>query len=1065
MRTTLSIVFTLLAMTARAQLQPVQLRCENLTDPLGVTAMPPRLSWKFVESAVRNQRQTAYRILVASSAESLSRDAGDLWDSGKVSSDQNHLVAYEGKALASHQPCFWKVQVWDQDDKLSQWSGTAHWSVGLLDPADWKAQWIGYDKPRQEVALPEAPLAGAKWIGFADDKPLSAPKGFRVYMSQFQVPANAKIAKAQAYVCGDDRYWFVVNGHNVATSVEGGSWKSTRAVDITQHVKPGVNLIRAQTENAADGPTGLLAKVVVTLADGKTVPVSTDESWRATDKPGENWHNREIAADAWPKVKVIGDYGMEPWGKVKLQALMLPPPPLLRTTFKTEKPVKRAIIYATALGIYDLCLNGQRVSDDRFNPGWIDYTKRVYYRTYDVTRQVQQGDNAIGAILSDGWFSGYIGWHHVRDHYGKKPRFAAEMRIEYADGTVGEVTTGPGWKASTGPTREADFLMGETCDARMEVAGWDTPAFDASKWDAVDVGCDEVKPLIQWHPGPAVKAFKQMSFANVTEPRPGMYVVDFAQNFAGVPWLKLENAQPGQKITLRFAERLNPDGTIYTTNLREARVIDTYIARGGASERWEPRFTFHGFQYLEITGLKSKPTSDMLGAVAISSDTPIVGQFSSSDSMLNQLHSNILWTQRANFIDIPTDCPQRDERLGWTGDAQVYVRTASLNADVQAFFTKWLVDLEDGQRADGQFPMVAPVKVAEADGGPAWADAGVICPWTIYEVYNDKRILEKHYPAMTKFIDFCEKRSTKDLLPPEKYHCFGDWLSIKADTPKDVIYMAYFARSAKLTGLAATVLGKTDDAKKYFDLFERIKAAFNKAYVGPDGRIKGNTQTCYVLAVAFDLLDEENRALAAKYLVEDIEAKGNHLSTGFIGTKDLMLALAKVGRNDVAYKLLHNETFPSWGFSIKHGATSIWERWDGWTPEKGFQDPGMNSFAHYSFGAVYQWMVENIGGIRTDGPGYRNITIAPQPGGKLTWAKVALETSNGKVESAWNVAGGRLRVDVTIPPNTTAKITLPGKPEDLTESGEPVTRGAIDRVDAGSVTVTRGSGTYRFAQR
>ena len=355
--------------------------------------------------------------------------------------------------------------------------------------------------------------------------------------------------------------------------------------------------------------------------------------------------------------------------------------------------------------------------------------------------------------------------------------------------------------------------------------------------------------------------------------------------------------------------------------------------------------------------------------MAISSDTPVVGRFASSDEMLNKLHGNIYWTQRANFIDMPTDCPQRDERLGWTGDAQVYVRTATLNTDVEAFFTKWLVDLDDGQRADGQFPMVAPVKVANDDGGPAWADAGVICPWTIYEVYGDRRILEQHYPAMKRFVDFCAKRSTPELLPPAQYHAFGDWLSIGADTPREIIYTAYFAQSTRLLARAAEVLGQAEDAAKYRAQYDQIKQSFNKAYVAEDGRIRGDTQTCYVLALAFDLLDEAKAAQAAAHLVADIEKHDWHLSTGFIGTKDLMLVLAKIGRNDVAYRLIHNDTFPSWGFSIKQGATSIWERWDGWTPEKGFQDAGMNSFAHYSFGAVYQWMVENIGGIRSDGAG------------------------------------------------------------------------------------------------
>jgi alpha-L-rhamnosidase len=407
--------------------------------------------------------------------------------------------------------------------------------------------------------------------------------------------------------------------------------------------------------------------------------------------------------------------------------------------------------------------------------------------------------------------------------------------------------------------------------------------------------------------------------------------------------------------------------------------------------------------------------------------------------------------------------------MGWTGDAQVYVRTATLNTDVQAFFRKWLVDLDDAQRADGQYPKVAPVVLNLDDGGPAWQEAGVICPWTIYEVYGDRRLLERHYPAMCRFIEFCRARSTADLLPPEKFHCFGDWLSIKADTPKDVICTAYFAHSAQLAARAAEALGKADDAAKHHAMFQKIKAAFNRAYVGPEQRIKGHTQAVYVLALAFDLVEGEAAQAAAKHLVADIEARGGHLSTGFIGTKDLMLVLAKIGRNDVAYRLLHNETFPSWGFSIKHGATSIWERWDGWTPENGFQTPGMNSFAHYSFGAVYQWMVENIGGIRNAAPAYERITIAPTPGGKLTWAKVGYRSVRGRIACEWRRDGDALSFRVTIPANATATVSLPARAtEQVVEGGKPLAQAEgvkFLRVEGDRVLLTVESGQYEFIVR
>jgi alpha-L-rhamnosidase len=888
-------------------LQPAELRCEYRVNPLGIDAPRPRLSW-IVISGERDQKQTAYQVLAASTQEGLANGAADLWDSSEVKSDETTAIVYSGKPLTSDQRCYWKVKVWDRDGKPSGWSDAAVFSMGLLDASDWKAEWIGYDAPRD----------------------------------------------------------------------------------------------RAE-------------------ADSRT----------RSDK------------------------------------LILPAPAYLRTTFQVKKPVKRATLYSTALGIHDLYLNGLWKSDDWFDPGWTDYTKRVYYRIYDVTSAVRPGANALGAVLADGWYSGYVGFGKKRDHYGKHNRLKTQLVLVYQDGSTDVVASGAGWKASVGPIRESDFLMGEVYDAREQLAGWDTSGFDDSKWAAVATGA-ELKPLLQAHPGPPVRPFAELAPERVLEPKPGVFVLDMGQNFAGVARLRVRG-EPGQTITLRFAERLNPDNTIYTTNLRSARCVDTYTCAGKGEETWTPRFTFHGFQYVEVTGLKSAPAPGMITGIALSSDTPVAGRFDCSDPMLNKLHANGYWTQRANFIDIPTDCPQRDERLGWTGDAQVYIRAASLNCDVQAFFNKWLVDLADGQRKDGQFPMIAPVKVAGDDGGPAWADAGVICPWTVYQVYGDRQVLERQYPSMVKFIEFCRARSTPDLLPPPKFHCFGDWLSIGANTPTDVIYTAYFALSTKLTAEAAEILGKSEDAARLTELYQKIKAAFNRAYVSADGRIKGDTQAVYVLALAVDLVDGERAAQAAEHLVEDIEKKGGHLSTGFIGTKDLMLVLSKIGRYDVAYRLLFNDTFPSWGFSIKHGATSIWERWDGWTPEKGFQDPGMNSFAHYSFGAVYQWMVENIGGIKSAAPAYKEILIEPHPTAKLTRAETSYHSIRGEIRSAWRNHGGILELNVSIPANTTATVSLPtSRPEAVFDGGRVVAqaKGVTLKGIEGDRTILKvGSGNYAFVVR
>lgn len=1045
-------------------LRATQLRCESLINPLGVDLKKPRLSWR-VESPERNQLQSAYQVLAASTPDLLARNHGDFWDTGRVESSQTLDLVYEGKPLQSHTYVHWKVRVWDRQNRPSDWSAPAHWSVGLLRLDEWDAQWIGNDESR-ELDQPDASFAPAQWIWHALDQGAVKPKGHRLFVKEFTLPPDTRVESAELLVTGDDVFRFTINGSLVAANGNDG-WIKPRRVDVARHFRVNQpNRLRVEVENTAPGPAGLLAKLEIVFDNKTRHVVHTDNSWKSTDQPGPNWHDRPLDTSTWPNAHVIGDYGIPPWGRLKDNALYLPPAPYFRTEFDLRKPVRHAFAYFSAYGIADLHLNGQRVTEDRFTPGWTDYTRRIYYRAYDVTNRLRQGKNALGAILADGWYSGYVGFARQRDHYGQSPRVLAMLHLTFQDGTTDTIGTHPlSWKTSTGAIREADFLMGETHDARLEPTGWDLPAFDDSNWSRPEQQI-EMNSVVEWHPGPPVVAFDTLKPRAITEPTPGAYVLDMGQNFSGVARLTIQG-QPGQTIRLRFAERLNPDGTLYTTNLRDARCTDTYICRGGGIETWEPRFTFHGFQYVEITGLNGPPSPETLVGVAIASDTPRVGRFHCSDPMLNQLVSNIYWTQRSNFLDIPTDCPQRDERLGWTGDAQVYIRAATLNADVQAFFRKWLVDLTDAQRDDGQFPMVAPLKVAGDDGGPAWADAGVICPWTLYQVYADRTLLERQYPSMLRFIEFCQNRGKNGLLPPDQYHAFGDWLSINADTPKDVIYTAYFALSTHLTAQAARVLGKTEDAEHLETLFQSIRRAFQQTYLQPDGRIHGHTQAAYVLAIACDLLDDPQAKRAAEHLVADIEHRGGHLSTGFIGTKDLMLVLSKIGRNDVAYRLLHNESFPSWGFSIKHGATSIWERWDGWTPEKGFQDPAMNSFAHYSFGAVYQWMVENIAGIRADAPGYARITIAPQPGGKLRFADTTYISIRGPIVSNWSIGDRTLQLRVEIPANTTATVILPTRSVDqINESGRPLDQSSglgPPHISEAGVTLSAASGSYVFS--
>lgn len=981
------------AAVSAALISPTYLRCEMQSDPVGIGTPTPRFSW-LLEARDRKKhdlRQTHYRILVASSTRALAADRGDLWDSGKVSSSDTFGIRYAGAPLVSNQLCFWKVRVTDQEGNDSEWSRTARFSVGLLQQSDWKAQWIGFDAPL--IALPLDVFEGATWI-WTDGRP--------VFEKKFD--AIAGLASARIRVTVDDQFVLYLNGAEIARS-DGSTdaWRKPALIDVTKLLKPGENAIRLEGVNTGGIGAALFGLEMYDGGGARTV-VQSDTTWMV---PGST-------------VNAVAKYGDGPWGRISDGKLVLPAPRELRHKFDVSKKVRRATLYGSALGLIDMQINDKPVSKDLFAPGWTDYNKRVYAMAYDVTRMMKGGANEIGCTIGDGWYAGYVGYGHMREHYGRSPRALMQLEIEFEDGTRESIASSADWQASVGPILESDFLMGELYDARL--AGSDRA------WSPVVVG-SPLSPVIEMFPGDPVREFEALKPKSVKESQPGVYILDLGQNIAGFARLKVRG-DAGQKITLRFAERLNRDGSFYTDNLRGARAIDTYICRGGGVETWQPSFTFHGFQYIEVSGLKSAPKGDEIIGIAISSETPLAGKIETSDAMINQLVSNAWWTQKMNFIDIPTDCPQRDERLGWTGDAQAYIRTACMLDDVHAFFTKWLVSLDDAQRADGQFPMVAPLKVADGDGGPAWADAGVICPWTIYDVYGDLELLARHYGPMKKFVDFYVARGT-DLMPPKQFHCFGDWLNINDPTPSEVIYMAYFAGSALLVSQSAAALGNTADASHYKQLYSAVREKFQEHFVAEDGSVGyGNikrSQCGSILALAFDLVSGDMRKKVANVLIEQIESRGWHLSTGFVGTRDIMNVLSKVGRNDVAFRLLHNKTFPSWGFTIENGATSIWERWDGWTPEKGFQDPGMNSFAHYAFGAVVGWIFAQPAGIKNADPGFRSIVLAPQIDPNLKWLKSQYDSISGRIESEWKVNRDRIEYRFVVPPNVRAEIRLPAQ--------------------------------------
>ena len=605
------------------------------------------------------------------------------------------------------------------------------------------------------------------------------------------------------------------------------------------------------------------------------------------------------------------------------------PSPFLRRAFHVPKPLRRATVYATARGVYTLHLNGQRLGDAQFAPGWTDYTQRLQYQTYDVTALMQNGENAVGAVLADGWYAGYIGWGSKRTHYGSRLQLLAQIVLEYADGSRETLGTDSLWRGATGPILASDMLMGETYDARLAMPGWAGAGFDDSEWNPVTVEAAHdpaVRRVAQIDP--PVRVTEEITPVSVTQPLPGTHLFDLGQNMVG--WVRLQvSGPPGTMVQMRFGEMLTAEGGLYADNLRSAKATDTYILSGNGAETYEPHFTFHGFRYVEVTGYPGEPSLEAIIGCVLHSDTPKTGTFECSDPLVNQLVQNIDWGQRGNFLSVPTDCPQRDERLGWMGDAQIFVRTAAANRDVAAFFAKWMYDVAEAQSPEGGFSDVSPRLVDPADGAPAWGDAGVIVPWTMYQVYGDTRILETHYDAMARWIDYLDSANPEHLWLHRRVNDFGDWLSIDAETDKDVLATAYFAYDVSLMAQIAEVLGRAEDAARFQALFAGIKTAFNAAYVAEDGSVRGETQTGYVLALRFGLLPEALRPVAAKRLTDNIASKNNHLSTGFVGVGYLCPVLTDAGYADVAYTLLLNTTFPSWGYSIRQGATTIWERWDG----------------------------------------------------------------------------------------------------------------------------------------
>mgnify|MGYP000918786176 CR=1 FL=1 len=867
----------------------MDLRCEYLSNPLGVDTAQPRLSWK-LESRWRGQRQTAYQILVAGSEKMLKDDRADLWDSGKVASDQSIHVVYAGQPLASRTRCYWKVRVWDADGKTSPFSEVGTWDMGLLTPQDWKAQWI------------------------------SAP--------------------------------------------------------------------------------------------GK------DE-------------------DKGPQ-----------------------PAPLFRKSFLLSETPVSARVYICGLGYHELRLNGQKVGDHVLDPAFTRYDRRALYVVHDVTSQLKKGQNALGVILGNGWYNMHTRcvWDFDKAPWRDRPVLRCQLEMTFADGSTRVVASDATWRVSTGPIVFDSIRNGETYDAHLEIPNWDAGSFDDTNWPLAQVDAGP-KGELRSQMMPPIKVTQTLRSAKITEPKPGVYVFDVGQNLAG--WARLKISGPaGTEVVMRYGERLNEDGTLDQREIGQhiktgEPQTDTYILKGQGTEVWEPRFVYHGFQYVEVTGLPGKASLDMLEARVVHTAFDKAGSFECSNELFNRIQRNTLWSYVSNFHGYPTDCPHR-EKNGWTGDAHLAAETGLYNFDSASAYAKWINDLYDEQRDSGELPGIVPTSGwGYAWGnGPAWDSAYVLIPWYLYQYNGDTRTLAEHYERHKRYVDYLTSKAQNGIVSIG----LGDWVPAKSKTPEKVTSTGYYYRDAVIVSKTAAMLGKTEDARKYENLANGIRDAFNREFFNKDACLyAGGTQTAMSCALTHGLVPPQEQERVLNNLVAMIEKNDGFLDAGILGTKYLIDCLTAGGRADVVYAMATKTAYPSWGRWLEEGATTLWEQWD-----------GEASRNHIMFGHISAWFYQVLGGIRLDpdAAGFKRFAIKPQLLGDVRWAKAEYESMYGTIRSNWEIRGGRFILKIAVPVNTTATVYVPCDPQKAIAEGPDVIHvgehARFLRLEKGCVVFEVKSGTYEF---
>jgi alpha-L-rhamnosidase len=960
------------------------------------------------------------------------------------------------------------VKTWDKTGQASDWSAPAKWSIGLLEQNDWQGKWIGLDQGEKTNDF-----GGAQWIWFPEGNPAeSAPVCTRYFRRVFELPANQEVSGAIIEITADDQFDMYVNGRAAG---KGNGWGSPKTIDLAAFLKPGKNILAVEARNVGNNPNpaGVLAKLKVEFKTGTPWTLTTGVGWKSATNAEAGWTALAFDDSSWLNTKLLGEYGKQSWGIIQSDDRPLPAR-YLRHEFSVEKKVRRATAYLCGLGLSELYLNGRKMSDDVLSPAIASYDKRAFYVTYDVTDNLRRGGNVIGVILGNGRFYAPRVRVPAECRTFGYPKLLLQLNVEYTDGTTSQIVSDEKWKlTANGPIRANNEFDGEVFDARMEMPGWSQTKFDDSQWEPAQL-VSPGAPVLSAQIGEPIRVLETIRPVAITHPKPGVYIYDLGQNMAG--WCRLKVSGPaGTVVKLRHGEELNPDGSLYTANMRSAKAEDSYTLKGSGVEIYEPRFTHHGFRFVEVTGFPGKLELDAIEGKVVHDALPKAGEFATSNPLINQIYHNIYWGERDNYRSLPTDMP-RDERQGWMGDRQEVSKGETYLFNIAPLYSQWLTDINDAQRADGSVPDVCPAFWPLYQDGVVWASTYTIVPNMLYDQYGDVGILQKHYASLKQWSDYMAKFLENNLMPRNTYAdwCFPPRLKsemtvINSTDPKlttdgNMMSTAIFYHDLQLMARSARLLGKTEDAEHFETLAEKIKVTFNQRYYNSElGYYDNGTQTSCVLPLAFGMVPDECKAKVFAHLVEKITLESdNHLGTGLIGGHYLMRVLSDNGRPDLAYTIATQTTYPSWGYMISKGATTVWELWNGDTA-----DAGMNARNIVMLiGDLNIWLHEYVAGIRPATPGFKKIIIKPEPVGDLTWTRANYDSIRGRISSEWRQSAGQFDLHVTIPANTTATVYLPAKDiKSITENGRGLTKitGVNSfKMEADRAVLEIGSGDYHF---